>query len=84
MKHLKDYNLEPPAEKVQCIGCNNYFDDDDIMCIFNENLCDNCIDYMLKNNVDYFRDLIQKMNKIDKQDIDYLFERLDKINKERN
>lgn len=83
MKHLKDYNLEPPAEKVQCIGCNRYFDDDDIMSIFYENLCDNCIDYMLKNNVDYFRSLIQKNNKIDKYDVDYLLERLDKINKER-
>lgn len=82
IKHVKDYNLEPTSQKIQCIYCDKYFDDDDIVSIFDEPICDDCIDYLLKNNVSYLRNILKRSwGEVDKYDVDYLLERLDKINR---
>lgn len=81
---MEDKYIERETEQIECIGCINHFNDDDITDIFGEPLCDDCIDYLLKNNVNYLIDLLQRINKVNKYDVIYLFERLDKINKERN
>lgn len=81
---MEDKYIERDPEKIQCIYCDKYFDDDDIVSIFDEPICDGCIDYLLKNNVSYLRNMLQThRGQIDKYDVDYLLERLDKINKER-
>lgn len=91
---MEDKYIEREPEKIQCIHCGKYFDDDDIVSIFDEPICDDCIDYLLKNNVSYLRKILQSsyslallnktlINKVSKDDVDYLLHRLDKINKER-
>lgn len=80
--------IEPiEVEKIECVHCNKLFNDDDIVSIFDIPLCDDCIDYLLKNNVSYLRQILnifKRDSQVDKYDVDYLLIKLDKINKRSN
>lgn len=79
---MEDKYIERETEKIQCIHCDNVYDDDDIVDIFGEYICDDCIEYLLKNNVSYLRNILKRSwGEVDKYDVDYVLEILDKINK---
>lgn len=73
-------NLDTTTQKIECSSCGKSFNDDDIVSIFDNYICDDCIDYFLKNNPKILRKMI-KTTKVDSEDINYLLYRLEIVNK---
>lgn len=65
---------------IQCDYCEKTFNDDDIDNIFNQNLCNKCLEHILKYDVQHLRDSLHRVKQVNKDDIDLILYRLDKIN----